>query len=93
MCSRNAGRVKYRLVRSFVLLFFSVAFVAAPSVQRGALDPAFEKIPFDQWLRERDQARFRWTASVPRAELSFHQRLMTRVERMAGTWRTVAMAS
>ena len=68
------------MVRSFVLLFLSAAFVARPSVQRGNPDPAFEKIPFDQWLGERDQERFRWTASVPRAELSFHQRLIARVE-------------
>ena len=68
------------MVRSFVLLFLSAGFVAQPSGQRGALDPAFEKIPFDQWLGERDQAGFRWTVGVPRAELSFHQRLMTGVE-------------
>jgi len=68
------------VARSFVLLFLSTAFVAQPFGQRGTLEPAFEKIPFDQWLSERDQARFRWTTSVPRAELSFHQRLMTRVE-------------
>src|SRR6185369_4480099 len=61
-------------------LFLSAGFVAQPSGQRGALDPAFEKIPFDQWLGERDQAGFRWTAGVPHAELSFHQRLMTGVE-------------
>ena len=54
--------------------------MAQPSGQRGALDPAFEKAPFDQWLGEHDQGRFRWTASVPRAVLSFHQRLMARVD-------------
>lgn len=68
------------MVRIFALLFLSAAFAARPSSQRGTLDPAFEKIPFDQWLGEHDQARFRWTAGVPRAELSFHQRLMARVE-------------
>jgi len=68
------------MVRSFVLLFLSAGFVAQPSGQRGSLDPAFEKIPFDQWLGERDQTGFRWTAGVPHAELSFHQRLMTGVE-------------
>src|ERR1022692_3282319 len=48
--------------------------------QRGALDPAFEKIPFDQWLGEREQALFHWAGGASRAELSFHQRLMARVE-------------
>src|ERR1700678_4155503 len=68
------------MVRGFILLLLSAACVAQASGQRGTLDPAFEKIPFDQWLGERDQAGFRWTASVPRVELSFHQRLMARVE-------------
>jgi hypothetical protein len=65
---------------SFVLLFLSAALAAQPHGQGGTLDPAFEKIPFDQWLGEQEQTRFRWTASVPRAELSFHQRLMAPVE-------------
>ena len=68
------------MVHSFVLLFLSVACVAEPSGRLGTLDPAFEKIPFDQWLGEHGHARFHWTASVPRAELSFHQRLVTGVE-------------
>jgi hypothetical protein len=68
------------VVHSFVLLFFSAALAAQAPGQHGTLDPVFEKIPFDQWLRETDQARFRWTVGVPRAELSFHQRLMARVE-------------
>jgi hypothetical protein len=68
------------VVPSFVLLFLSAALVAQPPGQGGMLDPAFEKIPFDQWLGEHEQTRFRWTASVARAELSFHQRLMATVE-------------
>jgi hypothetical protein len=63
-----------------LLAISSAAFAGQPYVQRGTLDPAFEKIPFDHWLGESDQAPFRWTASVPRAELSFHQRLVARVE-------------
>ena len=76
----NACRVRCGVVRSFVLLFLGAAFTAQLSGQRGTLDPAFARIPFDQWLSEHDQAHFRWTMSVPRAELSFHQRLMARVE-------------
>ncbi len=68
------------MVRSFVLLLFSAAGVAQPASQRGTLDPAFDRFPFDRWLAEPDQARFRWTAGVPRAELSFHQRLQSAVE-------------
>lgn len=47
---------------------------------QGSLDPAFEKIPFDQWLGERGQPPFRWTLAVPHGELSFHQRLLARLE-------------
>jgi hypothetical protein len=63
------------------LLFLGAAFAAqTSSIQPGILDPAFEKIPFDRWLGESDQTPFRWTAAVPRAELSFHQRLVARIE-------------
>ncbi len=64
---------------TFILLFPS-AFFTPPSSQRGALDPAFEKIPFDQWLGQKSQIPFRATPSVPRAQLSFHQRLIAQVE-------------
>jgi hypothetical protein len=68
------------LIRSFVLFVLSAAFVAAQaSDKHDALDPAFEKIPLDQWLGERGKAHFRMTASVSHAELSFHQRLISRV--------------
>src|SRR6476646_4461421 len=65
---------------SGLLAISCAAFAGQPYVQRGTLDPAFEKIPFDHWLGGSDQAPFSWTASVPRAELSFHQRLVARVE-------------
>jgi hypothetical protein len=76
----NAGLVECCVVRSLILLVLGCAFVAKAFGQHGTLDPAFEKIPFDQWLGERDQSRLHWTASVPRAELSFHLRLMAQVE-------------
>jgi len=77
---RIRGRVECWVARSFVILFFGAVLVAHSSGQRGALDPAFDKIPFDRWLGERDQTHIRWTAGVPHPELSFHQRLMGRVE-------------
>jgi hypothetical protein len=67
-------------VPSFVLLLLIGAFVTKMSGQGGTLDPAFEKIDFDRWLVERHQARLHLTASVARAELSFHQRLVSRVQ-------------
>ena len=47
--------------------------------QRGSLDPAFTKVPFDQWLQGGDEGQIRWTAHVVHAQLSIHQRLMARV--------------
>ena len=68
------------MFRSFVLLFLTGACVGQPPPERGSLDPVFEKFPFARWLGEPDKAHFHWTASVARAELSFHQRLMARVD-------------
>lgn len=67
------------MIRGFTLLLASVC-IAQPPTQRGSLDPAFDRIPFDQWLTERGQAHIRWTLAVPHAELSFHQRLIARIE-------------
>ena len=72
--------VKYSLIRVFTLLSLGLAFLPPASGQRVVDDPAFARIPFDQWLGERDQGHFHWTLTVPRAELSFHQRLMARIQ-------------
>ncbi len=68
--------------RSFPLVFVSLgaAVLSAASGPRESIDPAFQRIPFDQWLGEHGQAPFRWTVAVPHGELSFHQRLMARLE-------------
>ncbi len=69
------------MARSLILiLFFGAAFLAQPSGQRESLDPAFERIPFEQWLGEHGRAPFRWTVAPPHVELGFHQRLTARVE-------------
>ncbi len=68
------------MVRKAILLLFSAALVAGRSGQHGALDPAFDHVPFDQWLGERPDTHFHWKARVPHAVLSFHQRLMGAVE-------------
>lgn len=56
------------------------AFATQVSAQRGSLDPAFDKVPFEQWLGERQEARFHWSVRVSRAELSFHQRLAATID-------------
>ena len=68
------------MVRNFILVFFSAVLVAEPPGQHRTLDPAFEKVPFDQWLRDGTETHFRWKTRVARAELSFHQRLVAPVE-------------
>jgi hypothetical protein len=60
------------VIRSF-LLFLAATLLARAS---GSLDPAFERVPFDQWLSEHAHGPFRWTVANPRAEMSFHQRLV-----------------
>ena len=68
------------MTRILALLLLCAALAAQPSGQHEKLDPAFEKVPFEQWLGERDATRFHWTAGVSHAELSFYQRLMAHVE-------------
>jgi hypothetical protein len=60
-----------------LLLLLAPPFLARAS---GSLDPAFQRIPFDQWLTERARAPFRWTVTTPHAEMSFHQRLVAPLE-------------
>ncbi len=48
--------------------------------QGGTLDPAFSVVPFNRWVADGEQAHFRWSAHVSGAELSGHQRLLTKVE-------------
>lgn len=68
------------MVRSFLIIWLAAAFLAQASAERGSLDPAFEKIPFEQWLSERGQGPFRWAVAPTHAELTFHQRLMAQLE-------------
>ncbi len=62
------------------LLALGVAGHSTAWAQGGTLDPAFSAVPFNRWLAEGDQTHFRWTARVNGAELSGHQRLLSRVE-------------
>ena len=69
------------MIRSLSLLFLT-AFLTAQAVepQRGKLDPDFTKVPFDEWLTEKDQTHFRFKASMAHAVLSYHQRLLSQIE-------------
>jgi len=65
------------------VLTFLIAGVAAGAENPPAAstpDPAFSKVPFDQWLTEGGAARFQWTARVTGGDLDRFQRLRARVE-------------
>lgn len=47
---------------------------------QGVPDPVFAAVPFNRWLADGEQTRFRWTARVIPAELSSHQRLLARAQ-------------
>jgi hypothetical protein len=59
------------MVRVFYLSLW-VAVAYGQEAQR-----AFEKVPFDQWLKEREGARIHWSMRVIPARLTEHQRLGT----------------
>lgn len=67
------------------MLWICLSVLAAMSAlgQPGRPDPAFEKIPFEEWLKGGRQARIQWSLRVFPARLSEHQRLETYV------WATV----
>ena len=63
-----------------VALALSAVIPAQDSGQHGLPDPAFDNIPFEQWLKDPPQSNFHWSVKVSRAELSFHQRLLSSVD-------------
>lgn len=66
----------WRQLRPILLLAAAVPIRA----QDGSLDPAFNKIPFDAWLKETTPPRIRWTLRTNRPVLSIHQRLQVEIE-------------
>src|ERR1700676_4844413 len=61
-------------------IVFGLAGLSQASDQLGSRDPAFAKVPFDQWFNNAAQTRMKWTAHISRPDLSVHQRLITNVE-------------
>lgn len=69
-----------RLFFPFALALLLASGSRGLFAETGSLDPAFQKIPFDQWMDEGDAAHMRWTAKVLPVELSNHQRLEAKIE-------------
>ncbi len=64
----------------FRMLVLMAALYGAALPQDGSLDPAFSKVPFDEWLTGSGAGRFRWSVHASHAELSIHQRLVIELE-------------
>ena len=65
--------------RTLVLL--ACCWLPLPALaQVVAPDPAFSRVPFDEWVAEGAQGPFRWSARVNGGVLTNHQRLRARVE-------------
>jgi hypothetical protein len=62
------------------VLIASVAALAQNGRDTSAANPTLPAVPFDRWLAERNQARFRWSARVSSVALANSQRLQARVE-------------
>jgi hypothetical protein len=60
-----------------MLQVFRFALICALTAmgQTGLPDPVFDRIPFEQWLKEGGDSHIRWSAEVLPATLSLHQRL------------------
>jgi hypothetical protein len=59
-----------------------LAFSTIPGLhaEGGFRDPAFDAVPFDQWLNETNQAHFHWSVHVSAPVLSAHQRLAVNLD-------------
>jgi hypothetical protein len=68
------------VARTAVFVLLSMVAASHGFTQPGSLDPAFTKVPFDEWLQSGDKGQIRCTVNVLHPQLSTHQRLMARVE-------------
>ncbi len=62
------------------MALLTVAIAAESRHEAGSPDPAFSKIPFEQWFTGGDQAHIHWTAHLSQPQLSSHQRLLSQLE-------------
>jgi len=80
-CFRSVFRSSdFRIWTLVAALIAPVAAFAQDAPSNIAPDPAFATIPFDQWITERDQPHFQWSARISGGELASSQRLLARVE-------------
>src|SRR5438067_78152 len=68
------------MLRRAVLSLLSLAACYAAAGQIGFRDPAFRKVPFEEWFSKGGQATIKWTLHVAHPHLSAHQRLLAQIE-------------
>ena len=61
------------------ILCLSLFIATISSGQQGLPDPAFNKIPFGEWLKGGGEAHIRWSVRAMPAHLTVHQRLSTAI--------------
>ncbi len=65
------------------VVFFFLLLILVPSClfpQPGVYDPAFNRVPFDEWLLGRAETAMRWTLRVNPPSLTWNQRLLVELE-------------
>ena len=60
------------MLRIYCLTFAYSALIMA---QQGQTDPAFDRIPFDEWVKEGTDAHIKWSLQTFPSRLGVHQRL------------------
>ncbi len=67
-------------VRSRLAIFFAVSAILCATELLPPRPPVFSDYPFDQWVAAPDRSTIKWEVRLPPAELSVHQRLMSRIQ-------------
>ena len=65
-----------RLLRALSFLMLTAAILAPAPSQAQEKDPAFARIPFDQWVAQGNHEDFPWKVNTHSPELTGDQRLM-----------------
>jgi hypothetical protein len=68
------------MLRRVVLSLLSLVAGSTATGQIGFRDPAFRKVPFDEWFRNGGHASIKWALHVFPPRLSSHQRLLAQLD-------------
>ncbi len=68
------------MTRLTLIAVLGFAAASGLTAGQGTSDPVFSTIPFDQWLRQGNSSRIRWSPHISEPELTPHQRLAVNVD-------------